>query len=325
MTRPVRHRYDDPLDLIWTGCARRCGFRVERSDDVYASTDGAGTLYIGRSDTLDVDDCLAQMIFHELCHALVQGDDGVGRPDWGLDNRTDLDEDREHACLRLQALLADRHGLRGFLAPTTDFRAFYDALGHDPLADADPSTRAVVEAAAQRADSGPFAPDLTDALHATALIVISARRFLDESPPGAARSLYQLAPPGDEATWCEEDIVAYARLHPERLPRDHFVGFGPVSPDWAALSHARSGSSRSRRWRRSFVLYLLTDAGDYVDHHQFETPRIALDQASSTYAIARPDWTRCRVRVLDGSEGSAHVIAWAEVAGEPGSVDDTSR
>ena len=80
------------------------------------------------------------MIFHELCHSLVQGEDAFGRPDWGMDNVGDDDVWREHACLRLQAVLAGRHGLRGLFAPTTDFRGFWDRLPADPLADrADPS------------------------------------------------------------------------------------------------------------------------------------------------------------------------------------------
>ena len=34
---------------------------------------------IGTADTLDADDSLAQMIFHELCHSLVQGEDSFAR------------------------------------------------------------------------------------------------------------------------------------------------------------------------------------------------------------------------------------------------------
>jgi hypothetical protein len=109
---------------------------VIRTPDAYAATDGRGTLAIGAASTLDADDSLAQMIFHELCHSLVEGPDSFAQPDWGMDN-TGPDHDwREHACLRVQALLAGRYGLRALLAPTTEHRAFYDALGPDPLADA---------------------------------------------------------------------------------------------------------------------------------------------------------------------------------------------
>ena len=40
---------------------------------------------------------------------------------------------REHACLRLQAHLADAHGLRALMAPTTEYRAYHDALPGAPL------------------------------------------------------------------------------------------------------------------------------------------------------------------------------------------------
>ena len=69
--RTPRHRYEDPLDRVWIGAAERIGFTVRRSADVYASTDGRRTIVIGTPETLDPDDCLAQMILHELCHALV--------------------------------------------------------------------------------------------------------------------------------------------------------------------------------------------------------------------------------------------------------------
>src|SRR5690606_19417193 len=101
---------------------------------VFASTDGRRRIVLGAPQTLDADDSLAQMILHELCHALVEGEEALDRPDWGLDNRTDRDLPRERACLRLQAALAAEHGLRTFLAPTTDHRPFYDSLPQAPLA-----------------------------------------------------------------------------------------------------------------------------------------------------------------------------------------------
>ena len=71
------HRYIDPLTQVWLGAARRIGLRVVRTPDAYAATDGRGTLAIGDDATLDADDSLAQMIFHELCHSLVEGEDVV--------------------------------------------------------------------------------------------------------------------------------------------------------------------------------------------------------------------------------------------------------
>jgi Putative zinc- or iron-chelating domain len=175
--RRITHRYIDPLDEIWLTAAGRIGLRVERSGDVYASTDGRRTLRIGEAAALDADDCLAQMIFHELCHSLVEGADAFARPDWGLDNQGPRDEAREHACLRVQAHLAGRHGLRGFLAPTTEYRAFYDRLPDDALA---PRRHPEVTAAVlglQRVDHPPWGPHLAAALAATAEVVRSAAGF----------------------------------------------------------------------------------------------------------------------------------------------------
>lgn len=175
--RPVTHHYADPLDQIWLATAARIGLRVERSGEVYASTDGRHTLHIGAASTLDADDSLAQMILHELCHSLVEGPDAFARPDWGLDNTGPHDLLREHACLRLQAHLAGRHGLRGFLAPTTEYRAFYDTLGADPFEPRRAPDTAAAIAGARRADHPPWGPHLHEALAATAEVVRRAAVF----------------------------------------------------------------------------------------------------------------------------------------------------
>ena len=141
--RPIHHHYQDPLSLIWLTCAAQVGYAVVRTADAYASTDGKRTLLIAEDSALDADDSLAQMILHELCHALVEGERGEALPDWGLDNTSGRDTWREHACLRLQAYLADSVGLRDFFAPTTDFRIkFWNQLPDDPFsADATPVDR----------------------------------------------------------------------------------------------------------------------------------------------------------------------------------------
>lgn len=180
--RIVRRRYVDPLDAVWLRAAADVGLRVVRAPDAFASTDGRGKLVLGSAETLDADDCLAQMIFHELCHALVQGPASFAEVDWGLDNETERDVVREHACLRVQAVLLGPLDLRVALAPTTDFRAWYDALPDDPLHDPlpdpiggpDPSI-ALAEEALVRVDAPPWAPHLRRALEATARIVRAVR------------------------------------------------------------------------------------------------------------------------------------------------------
>ncbi len=173
MERKSRHVYLDPLDAIWLTVAQRVGFRIRRSSDAYASTDGHGLMTIGDPGTLDPDDCLAQMILHELCHSLIEGPQSLHVPDFGLDNASARDVVREHACLRLQAWLTDERGLRRVLAPTTDFRSYYDALPEDPFGGDDPAIE-LARAGAARSKAAPWAPHLADGLAATAQVMKAA-------------------------------------------------------------------------------------------------------------------------------------------------------
>lgn len=175
MERKPRHIYLDPLDAIWLTVANRIGFRVQRSAAVYASTDGQGVMTIGEPSTLDPDDCLAQMILHELCHSLIEGAQSLHLPDFGLDNLSEQDLVREHACLRLQAWLTAQHGLRGALAPTTDFRSYYEELPSDPLAVADNPSTELAAAGAARSQQPPWAPHLQEGLRATATVMQAAK------------------------------------------------------------------------------------------------------------------------------------------------------
>jgi hypothetical protein len=197
VAREVTHRYVDPLAQVWLTAARRIGLGIVRTPDAYAATDGRGTLAIGTDATLDPDDSLAQMIFHELCHSLVEGEQAFTRPDWGMDN-TGPDHDwREHACLRLQWVLAGRHGLGAVFAPTTEFRAFWDLLDGDVLADrTDPSVQAAI-AGLRRVGQPPWTPALEQALAATAQIAQAAARFAEPAAGSdGPRSLWLgIAPP----------------------------------------------------------------------------------------------------------------------------------
>lgn len=189
MSRPITHCYRDPLSEVWLACAHRMGLRVERSDEAFAHSDGQGTFQIATDQHLDADDCLTQMIFHELCHSLIEGPESFKLPDWGLDNRSHDDDEREHATLRLQAFLAGRYGLREMLAPTTDFREFYDALGTDPLAPKRDSSVKLAIVGIRRASTNPWSPHLAAALAATSDIAAIAKRF---AAPSAAPVLYRL-------------------------------------------------------------------------------------------------------------------------------------
>jgi hypothetical protein len=168
--RTIDKTYSDPLNLVWIHAAAQMGMRIERSAEVNASWDGRGVLTIGSPETLDPDDCLAQMVLHEACHALCEGPECLHKLDWGLENGDPAKKVHEHACLRLQAALADRHNLRRFFAATTMFRAYYDRLPEDPLAKGDDPAIPLARAAWERATSGPWAAAMQDALGRTALI-----------------------------------------------------------------------------------------------------------------------------------------------------------
>lgn len=204
----MTHCYVDPLAQVWLTAARRIGLRVVRTPEAYAATDGRGTLAIGHDAALDADDSLAQMIFHELCHSLVEGEQAFARPDWGMDN-TGPDHDwREHACLRVQWVLAGRHGLRAVFAPTTEFRAFWDRLSGDVLADrADPSVQAAIAGLA-RVGRPPWAPALEQALAATAQIAQAAARFAEPAEPAVGN--------GPRSLWL--GVVPPPPPHPTGLP-----------------------------------------------------------------------------------------------------------
>ncbi|MGB5547147.1 MAG: hypothetical protein WBM74_11310 [Polyangiales bacterium] len=182
MDRAPQHIYLDPLDGIWLTVADRIGFRVQRSSEVYASTDGKGVMTIGHPSTLDADDCLAQMILHELCHSLVEGEESLEVPDFGLDNESKRDVTREHACLRLQAWLTSKHGLRQALSPTTDFRSYYDELPEDPLEDSKDPATAAARQGATRSQKPPWAPHLQDGLAATVKVLRAASELGARDP-----------------------------------------------------------------------------------------------------------------------------------------------
>ena len=168
--RKIDREYTDPVDLIWLNAAAEMGMRIERSAEVNASWDGHSVLTIGSPETLDPDDCLAQMILHESCHALCEGEQSLSKTDWGLESFNPDKKVREHACLRLQAMFADRYNMRSFYASTTIFRRYYDQLPADPLGDGDDPAVEIAREAWARANRSQWAKPLDDALRRTAMI-----------------------------------------------------------------------------------------------------------------------------------------------------------
>ena len=187
MDRSANGRYEDPLDVVWLACAARIGLAVVRSDEAWAAWDGAGTLTLCTPAAFDPDDSLAQLVLHEICHALVQGRPRQSRRDWGLEDEPDVAV-AEHACHRLQAALAAAYGLREVLAVTTDWRPYWDSLPDDPLA---PGPDPAIERARTGwalARRGPWAEALHAALDATARLADVARSV---APPDSLWARYR--------------------------------------------------------------------------------------------------------------------------------------
>lgn len=160
------------LDEIWIDCAKRLDLAIARGGDAFVHFDGR-VLWIAPDEDLDDDDTLAQLVLHEICHLAVQGPAMRYVPDWGLDNTTDRDAVRERAAVRLQAHLCGAHGLRAALYPTTEVRAFFEALPWHALGsaeDPDPAS-ALARVAAARVGRYPFHPVVPEALERSARLL----------------------------------------------------------------------------------------------------------------------------------------------------------
>ena len=182
--RPVQARYVDPLEVIWLATARRLGLTLRRDPEVFSMTDGSGTLWLSTREHLDADDCLAQMMFHELCHWITNGLETFHARDWGFP-LYDEEDVREYGCLRLQAWWAGRHGLRGQFGPTGQYRQYYDRLPDDPLTPLDdgPWDQAVLvcaHAAVARAQTEPWWTPIEAALTATRATRDLLAPFMDD-------------------------------------------------------------------------------------------------------------------------------------------------
>ena len=187
--RSVTDQYEDPVDLIWIRAANDLGLTIHRSADAFAAYDGKGTLTIAEASHFDADDCLAQMIFHEICHWLVAGKRGNLLEDWGLSNIDDRDLVYEYAAHRVQAALSDPYGLRNLMAVTTDWRPYWDALPNNPLLGDDDPAIPIAREAFYLAKSEPFQSVLNRSLAATATIADAVRGVAGEG------SLWKLTQP----------------------------------------------------------------------------------------------------------------------------------
>ena len=83
----------------------------------------------------------------------------------------------EYAAIRVQATLSQPFGLRSFMAITTDWRAYWDALPLDPIAAGDDPAIELAQEGVHLARLEPFKSVLDRALAATATIAELVRGF----------------------------------------------------------------------------------------------------------------------------------------------------
>jgi len=165
---------NETITSLWMSVAADAGWQVIRTTAAYASSDGAGRIFVGVDEVLDPDDAPAQLIFHELCHALTQGPASWGHPDWGLSNTDARDVTAEHACLCVHVLLTAPFALRGAMAPTTEYRPYHDGLDARAL-------ESSADEAAVRARSALAAPGNAKLRDALVRGLAATRAWLDES------------------------------------------------------------------------------------------------------------------------------------------------
>jgi hypothetical protein len=267
--RTIKADYQDPADLIWLHAARVLGITVVRSTEAYASWDGKGTLTLASDQDCDADDCLAQMIFHELCHLLVSGEQARDLVDWGLDNTSARDLVYEYATNRLQAALAQGYGLRTFMAVTTVWRAYYDALPRDPLAAGNDSAIELARAGLERARKAPYRDVLHAALAATAAL---------------ADTLREIAP--EDSLW----RVTQGQ-HPAGFRLHHNAALRCGDCAWAIVRN--SGKIECRQTRRGCtpVSYSLADNTGYRRATQLDASQRACEQHEPK--LTQQDCFRC--------------------------------
>ena len=170
----------EAITSLWMSVAAEAGWQVIRTTDAYASSDGAGRISIAVDEALDGDDAPAQLIFHELCHALTQGPPSWAQPDWGLSNTDTRDVVAEHACLCVHVLLTAPFALRAAMAPTTEYRAYHDGLDLDAVAVSD-------EAAPARARAALALPGNAKLRDCVVRGLAATRAALDETTASAER------------------------------------------------------------------------------------------------------------------------------------------
>ncbi|HRE92332.1 MAG TPA: YkgJ family cysteine cluster protein [Myxococcota bacterium] len=300
MSRRIDHHYTDPLDLVWLECAKRCGFDIARSPEVYASFDGHRTIQLSTRDDFDPDDSLAQLILHELCHALVSAPAGLRLEDWGLDNTSDKDLVFEHATHRLQAHLADRYELRHFFAVTTTWRSYWDRLPRDPLGDGDDPAIPLARAARIRADAEPFASALRQAFAKTVIMADLAResapddslwRKVSDRVHRRHRHGQPLGPKTERCGTCAWGQLSACELTSPKLPPEHRAAQpdDPACIRWEPILDEAACAACGACCHKAFHLVTVDEGEPIVLRHPELLTPSGPERLGAAFHIDRPD------------------------------------
>lgn len=95
-----------------------------------------------------------------------------------------------------------------------------------------------------------------------------------------------------------ERIIRFAEIRDDLRPLPILAGDPPepIAVRWAAISVAGQGGGRR------FLVYLLGGSGQILEAQQWETMRIALDQARSILGLTDSQWLNCDVSLSEGGK-----------------------
>ena len=83
----------------------------------------------------------------------------------------------------------------------------------------------------------------------------------------------------------------------------------PIDPDWVAITRAVIGREGRTDFLDGFCMYFLTDDGRMLAYQQFDTLKIALDQANAIAAIPLADWSECHIELPEDRDDDR--IPWS--------------
>jgi hypothetical protein len=98
-----------------------------------------------------------------------------------------------------------------------------------------------------------------------------------------------------------ERLVRVVRLRDDLKPVQIFMGEPPqaISPDWVGITHVRWTEECRTEPHDSFDLSFRRDDGSEITWEQFETLRIALDQAKAIVGVKEEEWKTVSIEMTE--------------------------